>query len=120
MSLIGDIVGSIASTAVQSIVDTVCPEADMLPGLSNLVTSTLGDGLNQVISPCGEQCGMPNFVINGAKDALHQVVSQLQQPVDPSSMDQVAGQTGDVVNNLVGDIVNDFKDVLQNYKNEQA
>ena len=120
MSLIGDIVGTVANVAVHAAIDTVCPEAEMLPALSNLATSTLGGALGDAIGQVGQQCGMPNFVINGAKDALSQVVSQLQQPVDPGSLDQVAGQAGDAVNDLVNNIINDFKDALQNYKNEQA
>jgi len=118
MSLIGDIVGAVGNVAFQSAIDTVCPEAEMLPALSNLATSALGGSLGQTIGELGQQCGMPNFVINGAKSAVSQVVSQLQQAVDPSSLDQVAQQAGPAVTDLVSSIIGDFKDTFQNYLNE--
>jgi len=118
MSLIGDIVGAVGNVAFQSAIDTVCPEAEMLPALSNLATSALGGALGQSIGELGQQCGMPNFVINGAKSAVSQVVSQLQQAVDPSSLDQVAQQAGPAVTDLVSSIIGDFKDTFQNYLNE--
>jgi len=118
MSLIGDIVGAVGNVAFQSAIDTVCPEAEMLPALSNLATIALGGALGQTIGELGQQCGMPNFVINGAKSAVSQVVSQLQQAVDPSSLDQVAQQAGPAVTDLVSSIIGDFKDTFQNYLNE--
>jgi len=118
MSLIGDIVGAVGNVAFQSAIDAVCPEAEMLPALSNLATSALGGALGQSIGELGQQCGMPNFVINGAKSAVSQVVSQLQQAVDPSSLDQVAQQAGPAVTDLVSSIIGDFKDTFQNYLNE--
>jgi len=118
MSLIGDIVGAVGNVAFQSAIDAVCPEAEMLPALSNLATSALGGALGQTIGELGQQCGMPNFVINGAKSAVSQVVSQLQQAVDPSSLDQVAQQAGPAVTDLVSSIIGDFKDTFQNYLNE--
>ena len=118
MSLIGDIVGAVGNVAFQSAIDTVCPEAEMLPALSNLATSALGGALGQTIGEVGQQCGMPNFVINGAKSAVSQVVSQLQQAVDPSSLDQVAQQAGPAVTDLVSSIIGDFKDTFQNYLND--
>lgn len=121
MSFIDSIIG-----AAKSVVDTVAPmalaavfpPAAMLGPLSNLATSMLGGALGGAIGQLGQQCGMPNFVMKQAQSLLQGVVSQLLKPVDPQCMDHVADKAGGAVKDLVSNIINDFKDIFQNYLND--
>jgi hypothetical protein len=123
MSFLSDI-GSIVSKAVEIAAPialaTVFPPAAMLPGLSNLATSMLGNALGGAIGELGKQCGMPNFVMKEAMDLLGKVVSQLLKPVDPECMDHVANKAGGAIKDMVEEILSEFKDALQNYKSEEG
>lgn len=123
MSFFSDI-ASVVSKAVEIAVPVALgalfPPAAMLPGLSNLATSMLGGALSGAIGELGKQGGMPNFVMKEAQDLLGKVISQLLKPVDPECMDHVADKAGGAVKDMVDQILNEFKDALQNYKSEEG
>jgi len=121
MSFLDSIVGaakSVVETVAPMALAAVFPPAAMLGPLSNLATSMLGGALGGALGQIGQQCGMPNFVLKQAQSLLQGVVSQLLKPVDPQCMDHVADKAGGAIKDLVSNIINDFKDIFQNYLND--
>jgi hypothetical protein len=116
---IGNIVSKAVEIAAPIALATVFPPAAMMPGLSNLATSMLGNALGGAIGDLGKQCGMPNFVMKEAQDLLGKVVQSLLQPVDRDCAEHVREKAGGVVGDLVSKIMDDFKDAFQNYLGEQ-
>ncbi|HET7528557.1 MAG TPA: hypothetical protein VFK10_21635 [Burkholderiaceae bacterium] len=123
MSFFSDVVG-VVSKAVETVAPmalaAVFPPAAMLGPLSNIATNLLTQGLGQAIGQLGQQCGIASFVMKEAQQLLQGIAQQLQQPADPGCSDHVSDKAGGIDKDLVDQIVNDFKDMLQNYKNEQA
>jgi hypothetical protein len=123
MSFFSDIVG-VATKAIETVapmaLSAIFPPAAMMGPLANLATSVLGGGLSDVLGQLGKAGDLPNFVAKEAQNLLGSVVSQLTKAVDPDCMQHVADKCGGAVKDLVQDILSDFKDALQNYKNEHA
>ena len=117
---IGNIVSKAVEIAAPIALATVFPPAAMMPGLSNLVTGMLGNALGGAIADLGKQCGMPNFVMKEAQDLLGKVVSQLLKPVDSDCAEHVANKAGGAVKDLVEEILGQFKDALENYKQDKG
>lgn len=122
MSFLDSIV-SVAKSAIETVAPmalaAVFPPAAMLPGLSNLATDLLTQGLGQALNQVGQQCGVASFVMKEAQQLLQGIASKLQQPSDPECTQHVNDKAGGIVKDLVDQIINDFKDALQNYKNEE-
>jgi hypothetical protein len=119
MSLIGDIVGTVASVAVHAAIDTFCPEAELIPGLTNMVSNMVGQMLGQAVDQAMSQSGAPQFQINDVLDMLKKAVQGNQQDCDPSFADQIQNQFGGMASDMVKNIVDEFKDLLQQYKADQ-
>ena len=117
---IGNIVSKAVEIAAPIALATVFPPAAMMPGLSNLVTGMLGNALGGAIADLGKQCGMPNFVMKEAQDLLGKVVSQLLKPVDSDCAEHVANKAAGAVKDLVEEILGQFKDALENYKQDKG
>jgi len=123
MSFFSDIVSTVSKVAevvAPMALSAIFPPAAMLGPLSNLATSMLGQGLSDVLGQLGKAGDLPNFVAKEAQNMLGGIVSQLTKAVDPGCMQHVADKAGGVVGDLIQNILNDFKDALQNYKNEHA
>jgi len=120
LSGITDIVSKVVEIAAPIALATVFPPAALMPGVSNLVTSMVGQGLSDVIGQLGKQGSLPNFVMNKAQDLIGKVVSELLQPVDKECADHVHDKAGDAFSGLVEQMMKDFKDAFANYENEQA
>lgn len=123
MSFFSDIV-SVATKAIETVapmaLSAIFPPAAMMGPLANLATSVLGQGLSDVLGQLGKAGDLPNFVAKEAQNLLGSVVSQLTKAVDPGCMQHVADKCGGAVKDLVQDILSDFKDALQNYKNDKG
>ena len=123
MSFLDSIV-SVATKAIETVapmaLGAIFPPAAMLGPLSNLATNMLTQGLGQVIGQVGQQCGIASFVMKEAQQLLQGIASKLQQPADPECTQHVGDKAGGVVKDLIDQIMSDFKDALQNYKNEQT
>jgi hypothetical protein len=117
---IGNIVSKAVEIAAPIALAAVFPPAAMMPGLSNICTSMLGNALGGAIGDLGKQCGMPNFVMKEAQELLGKVVSQLLKPVDADCAQHVQDKCGGAVKDLVEDILSQFKDALENYKQEKG
>jgi hypothetical protein len=123
MSFFSDIVSTVSKVAevvAPMALSAIFPPAAMLGPLSNLATSMLGQGLSDVLGQLGKAGDLPNFVAKEAQNMLGGIVSQLTKAVDPGCMQHVADKAGGAVGDLIQNILNDFKDALQNYKNEHA
>lgn len=127
MSFFNDLVGGVASLASKAIevaapiaLATVFPPAAMLGPLSNLATGMLGSALGGAIGQLAQQCGIPPFVAKEAQNLLSGIVDKLLKPVDLGCMDHVADKAGGAIKDMVEEIINQFKDALQNYKQENA
>jgi len=127
MSFFNDLIGGVASLASKAIevaapiaLGAIFPPAAMLGPLSNLATGMLGSALGGAIGQMAEQCGIPKFVAKEAQNLLSGIVDKLLKPVDLGCMDHVADKAGGVIKDMVDEIVNQFKDALQNYKQEHA
>jgi hypothetical protein len=79
----------------------------------------LGGGLSDLLGQLGRG-ELKTFVAKEAQNLLGGVVSQLMKAVDPECMQHVADKAGGAIGDLVQNILNDFKDALQNYKNDHA
>jgi|SRR5262252_3777187 len=119
MSLIGDIVGTVASVAVHAAIDYFCPEAELIPGLTNMVSNMVGEAIGQAVDQAMSQSGSPQFQIDDAKNMLKQAVQQNQQDCDPSWGDQIQNQFGGIAGDMVKQLVDDFKNLLQQYKHNK-
>ena len=123
MSFFSDIVSTVSKVAevvAPMALSAIFPPAALLGPLSNMATSMLGQGLSDVLGQLGKAGDLPNFVAKEAQNLLGGVVSQLMKAVDPECMQHVADKAGGAIGDLVQNILNDFKDALQNYKNEHA
>src|SRR5262245_8670368 len=123
MSFFSDIVG-VVSKAVETVAPmalaAVFPPAAMLGPLSNLATGMLGSALGGAIGQLAQQCGIPNFIAKEAQNLLSGIIDKLLKPVDLGCMDHVADKAGGAIKDMVDEIVNQFKDALTNYKQENA
>jgi len=123
MSFFSDIVSTVSKVAevvAPMALAAIFPPAAMMGPLGNLATSMLGQGLSDVLGQLGKAGDLPKFVAKEAQNLLGGVLSQLMKAVDPECMQHVADKAGGAVNDLVQNILNDFKDALQNYKNQHA
>ena len=124
---LGNVLGSIANVATQALetvapmaLATVFPPAALMGPLSNIATNLLTQGLGQAIGQVGQQCGMASFVMKEAQQLLQGIASKLQQPADPACTQHVNDKAGGAIKDLVDQIVDSFKDLLQNYKEKNA
>src|SRR5512143_876006 len=110
MSFLDSIV-SVATKAIETVAPmalaTVFPPAAMMPGLSNLATNLLCQGLGQAIGQLGQQAGLASFVMKEAQQLLQGIASKLQQPSDPECTQHVNDKAGKAVGDLVSNIIND-------------
>lgn len=126
MSIFSDIGNAIsgAASAVAKAASTVAPllfpQAALMLGAGNLMTSMFGSALSDMIGQLGKQSGAPSFLINIAKDLVSKAVSQLQQPVDKQAADCVQDTAGSAIKSIVDELMKDFQDAFQNYKNDEA
>jgi len=120
LSGLTDIVSKAVEIVAPIALATVFPPAALMPGVSNMVSSLVGQGLSDVIGQLGKQGSLPSFVMNKAQDLIGKIVSQLQQPVDQDCADHVQDKCGNAFGNLVEQMMKDFKDAFSNYQNEQA
>lgn len=117
---IGNIVSKAVEIAAPIALATVFPPAAMMPCLTNLAASTLGNALGGAIGQLGQQCGMPNFLMKDALNLLGKVVQDVLKPADGDCQDHVNDKCGGAVKDMVEEILSDFKDALQNYKSEEG
>jgi hypothetical protein len=117
---IGNLVSKAVEIAAPIALAAVFPPAAMMPGLANLATSMLGNALGGAIGDLGKQCGMPNFVMKEAQELLGKVVSQLLKPVDADCAQHVQDKCGGAIKDMVEDILSQFKDALENYKQDKG
>lgn len=120
LSGITDLVSKVVEVAAPIALAAIFPPAALIPAVSNLAASMVGQGLSDVIGQLGKQGSLPSFVMNKAQDLIGKVVSQLLHPVDKGCADQVHDKCGDAFGSLVDQMMKDFKDAFSNYQNEQA
>ena len=110
---LGGIVGGLAKAVLPMAIDAICPEAELIPGLNNMVANMVGDMLGQAIDSAMQQSGSPSFMINDALNLLKGVVQQQQQPCDGGWGDQIKNQFGGIAHNVVSDFISDFLSKLK-------
>lgn len=120
MSIIGDIVGTVAKAVLPAVIDSVFPPAALFPGLTNMVSNMVGDELGKAIDGCLKQSGTPGFQIKDILNLLKQVVGGMQHPCDPACSDHVKDKFGGIAQHMVDDLIKNFKDAFQQYQNENC
>jgi len=117
---IGNIVSKAVEIAAPIALASIFPPAALMPGVSNMVASMVGQGLSDAIGQFGKQGALPGFVANKAQDLIGKVVSELLQPVDKGCADHVHDKCGGAFGGLVERMLKDFKDAFSNYQDEQC
>jgi hypothetical protein len=115
---LGSIVGGLAKAVLPAVIDSVFPEAMLVPGLTNMISDMIGDQLGKAIDGAMQQSGSPGFQIKDVLDMLKQAVQGAHQPCDPGCGDEIKHQFGGIAQNMVDDLIKDFTDALKNYKND--
>lgn len=115
---IGGLVKSVLPELVHMGLDAVCPEMELIPGLTDMVSNMVADQLGKAIDGAMQQSGSPAFQIKDVLNMLKQAAQDTQQPCDPGWGDHIKDKFGGIAQNMVDNLIKDFTDALKNYKND--
>ena len=115
---LGGIVGGLVKQVLPMAIEAVFPEAALVPGLTNMISDMVGDQLGKAIDGAMQQSGSPAFQIKDVLNMLKQAAQGAHQPCDPGFGDDIKKQFGGIAQGMVDNLIKDFTDALQNYKND--
>ncbi len=120
MSIIGDIVGTVAKAVLPAVIDTIFPPAALFPGLVNMASNMFGDMLGKAVDGALQDLGAPKFLRDTVQDMIKQAVQGTHQQCDPAAQDHAQGAYGNIVKNTLDDIMGGLQEVINKWKGEMG
>lgn len=96
------------------------PPLAIANGLGNMLTNVIGGAVSGAIDAFQQQCGLPKFIANIAKEAISQLLPGMQQPCDPHCEQHLQDKCGDKFQDFGKSMLQDIlgSNAFQNYKSE--